>query len=158
MTTIKERLTALNIALPDAAPPVVSGYTPSFAPYVRSANQIHLSGRLAKRDGEILRGKLGQEWTAEDGQEAARGIAIELLAVLRDALGDLDRVKRIVRMLVLVNATPDFEAPHVVANGASELFVQLFAERGAHARTACCVAQLPFGACVEIDLMVEVDG
>lgn len=157
MTTIAERLAELNIALPDAPPPVVSGYVPSFAPYVRSGNRIYLSGRLAKRNGEVWRGKLGAEWTAADGQEAARGIAIELLAVLRDALGDLDRVKRIVRLLVLVNATTEFESPHVVANGASDLLLQIFGERGAHARTACCVAQLPFGACVEIDMIAEAE-
>ncbi len=157
MTTIAERLAASNIVLPDAAPPVVSGYVPSFAPYVRSGNQIVLSGRLAKRDGEIWRGKLGAEWSASDGQQAARGVAIELLAVLRDAIGDLDRVKQIVRLLVLVNATPEFEEPHVVANGASNLLVELFGDRGAHARSACCVAQLPFGACVEIEMTAEAE-
>jgi hypothetical protein len=97
MTTIAERLAARSIALPESAPPVVSGYVPSFAPWVRSGNQIVLSGRLAKRDGEVWRGKLGAEWTAAEGQQAARGVAVELLAVLRDALGDLDRVQRIVR-------------------------------------------------------------
>ncbi|HYH10290.1 MAG TPA: RidA family protein [Thermoanaerobaculia bacterium] len=157
MTTIAERLAQLNIVLPDAPPPVVNGYEPKFVPYVRSRNQICLSGRLAKRDGEVWRGKLGAEWTAAEGQEAARGIAIELVAVLRDALRNLERVKRIARLLVLVNATSDFELPHVVANGASELLLQVFGERGAHARTACCVAQLPFGACVEIEMVAEVE-
>jgi enamine deaminase RidA (YjgF/YER057c/UK114 family) len=157
VSSIADRLAQLHIALPDAPPPVVNGYAPKFVPYVRSGDQIHLSGRLAKRGGEVWRGKLGAEWTAADGQEAARGVAIELVAVLRDALGDLDRVKRIVRLLVLVNATSDFEEPHVVANGASELLLQLFGERGAHARTACCVAQLPFGACVEIEMVAEAE-
>ncbi len=154
---IAARLAALNITLPDAPPPVVSGYVPSFEPYVRSGNQLYLSGRLGKRNGEVWRGKLGADLTATEGQEAARAVAIELLAVLRDALGDLDRVTRIVRLLVLVNATPDFEAPHVVANGASELLLEVFGERGAHARSACCVAQLPFGACVEIEMVAEAE-
>lgn len=157
MTTVEERLSALHLALPDVPPPVVSGYVPSFAPWVRSGNQIFLSGRLAKRDGHVWRGKLGGQVTVPEGKEAARGVAVELLATLRGAIGDLERVTQIVRLLVLVNATPDFEEPHAVANGASELLVQLFGERGAHARTACCVAQLPFGACVEIEMVAEVE-
>lgn len=157
MTTIAQRLATSDIVLPDVAPPVVKGYVPSFAPYARSGDQIVVSGRLAKRDGEIWRGKFGADLTPSEGREAARSAAIELLAVLRDAVGDLERVRRIVRLLVLVNGTSDFDAPHVVANGASELFVAVFGERGAHARTACCVAQLPFGACVEIELTAEAE-
>jgi len=157
MRTIEERLAAMNIVLPDAPPPIVSGYTPIFAPYVRTGSLVSISGRLAKKDGAVWRGKLGQELTARDGQEAARGAAIELLATLRDAAGDLNRVKQIVRLMVLVNGTPDFTDPHVVANGASELFVQLFGDRGLHARTAMCAAQLPFGACVEIEMLAEIE-
>jgi enamine deaminase RidA (YjgF/YER057c/UK114 family) len=156
MPAIAERLRALNITLPAAPPPVVDGYVPSFAPYVQSGNTLYVSGRIAKKDGRVWRGKLGAELTVADGQRAARDIAIELLATLQAALGDLDRIARIVRLLVLVNGTPDFEEPHTVANGASDLFVQVFGDRGAHARTAMCVAQLPFGACVEIELVAEV--
>jgi enamine deaminase RidA (YjgF/YER057c/UK114 family) len=155
--TIEERLTALNIVLPDAPPPVVSGYTPIFAPYVRTGNLVSISGRLAKKEGAVWSGKLGQELTVREGQEAARGVAIELLATLRAAAGDLNRVKQIVRLLVLVNGTAAFTEPHAVANGASEVFVQLFSERGMHARTAMCAAQLPFGACVEIELLAELE-
>lgn len=158
MTTIDERLSSLNITLPELPPPVVTGYVPSFAPYARTGNVVYLSGRLAKKDGNVWRGKLGRELSADEGKKAARGVAIELLATLRAAIGDLDRVQRIVRLLVLVNGTPEFEEPHVVANGASDLFVAVFGERGAHSRTACCVSQLPFGACVEIELVAEIAG
>ncbi|HEX2831494.1 MAG TPA: RidA family protein [Thermoanaerobaculia bacterium] len=157
MANIMERLIALNIALPDAAPAIVSGYTPVFAPYVITGNLVSISGRLAKKDGAVWRGKLGAEVTVREGQEAARGVAIELLATLRDAAGDLNRVQQIVRLMVLVNGTLDFTEPHAVANGASELFVQLFDERGRHARTAMTAAQLPFGACVEIEMLAELE-
>ena len=154
--SIEERLAAMNIVLPDSPPPIVAGYTPIFAPYVRSGELVSISGRLAKKEGAVWRGKLGQELSVRDGQEAARGVAIELLATLRDAAGDLNRVQQIVRLLVIVNGTPDFDEPHVVANGASEVFVQLFDERGLHARTAMCAAQLPFGACVEIEMLAQL--
>jgi enamine deaminase RidA (YjgF/YER057c/UK114 family) len=155
--SIEERLSALHIVLPDAPPAIVAGYTPIFAPYVRTGNMLTISGRLAKKDGAVWSGKLGRDLTVAEGQEAARGVAIELLATLRAAAGDLSRVKQIVRLLVLVNGTTEFQEPHVVANGASEVFVQLFGERGMHARTAMCAAQLPFGACVEIDMVAEIE-
>lgn len=155
-TTVQERLQALQITLPDAAPPVVAGYAPVFVPFVRTGNLIYLSGRLAKKDGELWIGQLGDEITSAQGKQAARGIAIEMLSTLRAALGDLENVQRIVRLLVMVNCTPQYTEPHVVANGASELFMNVFGERGAHARSAIGVAQTPFGACVEIDLIAEV--
>ena len=156
-SNLEERLAALKIVLPGEPPAIVSGYTPIFAPYVRTGSLVSLSGRLAKKDGAVWSGKLGRELTAREGREAARGVAIELLSSLRAAAGDLDRVQQIVRLMVLVNSTPDFTEPHVVANGASEVFVQLFGERGTHARTAMCVAQLPFGACVEIEMLAEIE-
>lgn len=156
MTTIAQQLRALQITLPKVAPPVVAGYTPTFVPWVRSGNLLFLSGRLAKRDGEIWVGKVGREVSVQEGNAAARGVAIELLAAVQDAVGDLERVERIVRLFAMVNCTPDCTEPHVVANGASELFVQVFGERGAHSRSAIGVAQVPFGACVEIDLVVQV--
>lgn len=157
MTTIQERLIALNIALPDVAPAIVSGYTPVFAPYVITGSLVSISGRLAKKNGAVWSGKLGDNVTVPEAKEAARGVAIELLATLREAAGDLNRVKQIVRLMVLVNGTADFTEPHAVANGASELFVQLFGERGRHARTAMTAAQLPFGACVEIEMLAELE-
>ena len=93
MTSIDERLSALNIVLPDAPPAIVTGYTPLFAPYVRTGNVVSISGRLAKKDGEVWCGKLGRDLTIRQGQEAARDVAIELLATLRAAAGELSRVK-----------------------------------------------------------------
>lgn len=155
MTTVYDRLKALQITLPESQPPAVDGYVAAFVPFVRSGNLLYLSGRLAKKDGKLWIGKLGTEITTAQGKEAARGVAIELLATLQSALGDLDNVIRIVKLLVLVNSAPDFTEPHVVANGASELFLEIFGERGAHARSAFGVAQIPFGACVEIEMIVE---
>ena len=156
MTTIYERLKALQINLPELPPPVVDGYVPSFVPFVRTGNIIYLSGRVAKKDGKPFSGKLGQQITTAEGKQAARGIAIELLATLQSAVGDLDRVRRIVKLLVLVNSAPDFTEPHEVADGASELLREVFGERGVHARSSLGAAQTPFGCCVEIDMIVEV--
>lgn len=156
MPMIEERLATLSITLPETLPAVVDGYTPSFVPYVKTGNLLYLSGRLAKKDGKPWQGKLGEQLTTAEGQEAARGVAVELIATLRAAVGDLDCVKRIVRLLVLVNGTPDFDEPHAVANGASELLLQVFGERGTHARTAFCASQLPFGACVEVEMVAEL--
>jgi len=157
MSPIDERLKSLNIVLTDVMPPVVDGYVPAFAPFVRSGDQIHLSGRLGKEGGKPLCGKVGGEISLEQGRVAARGVAIELLAVLKAAVGDLDKVRRIVKLFVMVNGAPSFTEPHRVADGASELLVQVFGERGIHARSAVSVAQVPFGACVEIDMIAEID-
>ena len=156
MSPIDERLKALGIVLPDVMPPVVDGYMPAFAPFMRSGNQIHLSGRLGKEEGRILCGKVGDEIDLKQGKFAARGVAIELLAVLNTALGDLESVRRIVKLFVMVNGAPNFTEPHRVADGASELLVQVFGERGIHARSAVSVAQVPFGACVEIEMIAEI--
>jgi enamine deaminase RidA (YjgF/YER057c/UK114 family) len=157
VATIEARLRELNINLPATPPPVVEGYVPSFVPFVRSGKLIHFSGRLAKKGGQVWRGKVGGQLSVEEGRIAARGVAVELLSVLRAAAGELDHVRRIVRLLVFVHGTPEFEEPHVVANAASELFLQVFGERGQHARSALCAAQLPFGACVEIEMVAEID-
>ena len=138
-------------------PPVVDGYMPAFAPFVCSGDQIHLSGRLGKKDGKPLCGKVGGEISLEQGKVAARHVAIELLAVLRAAIGDLGCVRRIVKLFVMVNGAPNFTEPHRIADGASELLVQVFGERGIHSRSAVSVAQVPFGACVEIDMIAEIE-
>jgi enamine deaminase RidA (YjgF/YER057c/UK114 family) len=156
MSPIDERLMSLNIVLPDVMPPVVDGYVPAFAPFIRSGDQIQLSGRLGKKDGKPLRGKVGDEISLEEGKLAARGVAIELLAVLKAAVGDLDNVGRIVKLFVMVNGAPNFTEPHCVADAASEVLVQVFGERGIHARSAVSVAQVPFGACVEVDMIAEL--
>src|SRR6266481_279211 len=118
-------------------------------------NLIHLPGRLAKKNGELWCGKLGEEITTAEGKQAARSVAIELLATLQAAIGDLNDVRRIVKLLVVVNSGPHFTEAHMVANGASEVFIEVFEERGAHARSALGVSQIPFGCCVEIEMVVE---
>ncbi len=122
---------------------------------VRTGNLIHLSGRLAKKNGKLWCGNLGEEITTAEGKQAARSVAIELLATLQAAIGDLNDVRRIVKLLVFVNSGPHFTEAHMVANGASELFIEVFEERGAHARSALGVSQIPFGCCVEIEMVVE---
>src|SRR6266849_5115457 len=149
--SVYDRLKALNISLPVVEPPVAA-----FVPVVRSGNLLFVSGHIAKKEGKPWAGKLGENLFTTQGKEAARGIAIELLATLHAALGDLDKITRIVKLLVLVNSAPTFTEQHLVANGASELFVEVFGEKGRHARSAFGVAQIPLGACVEIELVAEV--
>ena len=149
--SIYERLNVLEIALPKLEPPVAA-----FVPYVRTGNLVFVSGHIAKKDGKPWVGQLGSEITTEQGRQAARGIAIELMATLQAAVGDLNRVRRIVKLMVLVNSAPTFTEQHLVANGASELFGEVFVTNGTHARSAFGVAQIPFGSCVEIDLIAEV--
>ena len=150
--SIQAKLAALDIQLPALSPPVAA-----FVPFVRTGSLVFLSGHIAKRDGRPWTGKLGDDLTTADGIAAARATAVELLATLQLACGgDLDRVARIIKLLVLVNSTPYFTEQHLVANGASQLLVDLFGDRGAHARSAFGVAQIPLGACVEIELVAEL--
>jgi enamine deaminase RidA (YjgF/YER057c/UK114 family) len=123
---------------------------------VQSGNTVHLSGHLARKDGNVWAGKLGDALTTEDGRLAARAAAIELFATLHAHIGDLNRVARIVKVVSLVNSTPDFVEQHLVTNGASDLIADVFGEVGRHARSAFGVAQIPLGACVEIEMVVEV--
>lgn len=148
-----KKLSALSITLPDLTPPVAA-----FVPFVRSGNLLFLSGHIAKKDGKPWTGQLGAALGTADGKEAARAIAIDLMGTLHAATGNLDSIKRIVKLLVLVNSTPAFTEQHLVANGASELFAEIFGERGQHARSAFGAAQIPFGSCVEIELIAEVEG
>jgi enamine deaminase RidA (YjgF/YER057c/UK114 family) len=149
--SVYDRLKALKISLPVVEPPVAA-----FVPAVRSGNLVFVSGHIAKEHGKPWVGKLGANLTTEQGKEAARGIAIELLATLHAALGDLNRIIRIVKLMVLVNSAPTFTEQHLVANGASEVFMDVFGEKGPHARSAFGIAQIPLGACVEIELIAEV--
>jgi enamine deaminase RidA (YjgF/YER057c/UK114 family) len=150
--SIYSKLKSLNIELPPSAAPA--------AAYVMSAqtgNTVFLSGHIAKKDGAVWVGQLGKNISTEDGKLAARSVAIDLLATLQAACGgDLERVQRIVKVMSLVNSTGDFTEQHLVTNGASELLVEVFGERGKHARSAFGVAQLPLGACVEIEMIVEI--
>jgi len=150
--SIQEKLKSLNITLPKLDPPAGA-----FAHFVRSGNLVFLSGHIAKKDGKPWTGKLGADLLTAEGKQAASSIAIDLLATLQAAAGDLDKIRRIVKLLVLVNSTPTFTEQHLVANGASELFVEIFGpERGPHTRSAFGIAQIPLGACVEIELIAEL--
>jgi enamine deaminase RidA (YjgF/YER057c/UK114 family) len=148
---IYDKLKELNITLPPVSTPAAA-----YVPFVRSGNLVFLSGHIARREGKAWVGQLGKTMQTEEGKQAARAIAIELLGTLHAAVGDLNQVKRIVKVMSLVNSTPDFTEQHLVTNGASELFGQLFGDKGAHARSAFGVAQIPMGACVEIELIAEV--
>ena len=149
--SVYDKLKSLNITLPALEPPAAA-----FVPFVRTGNLVFISGHIAKKDGKPWTGKLGADLTTAEGKEAAQGIAIDLLATLQAAVGDLNRVRRIVKLLVLVNSVPTFTEQHLVANGASELLVDIFGEKGAHARSAFGVAQIPLGSCVEIELIAEL--
>jgi enamine deaminase RidA (YjgF/YER057c/UK114 family) len=149
--TVYDRLKELNVVLPVATPPVAA-----FVPTVQTGNLCFVSGHIAKRDGKPWAGQLGVNISTAEGQQAARSIAIDLLVTLHDNLGDLERVQRIVKLFCLVNSGPTFTEQHLVANGASELLQEVFGVTGKHARSAVGVAQLPLGACVEIDLVVEI--
>ena len=150
--SVYEKLKALNISLPEVTQPVAA-----FVPFVRSGKLLFVSGHIAKIDGKPWVGQLGRELSTEQGKDAARRVAIDLLGTLHGALGDLEKVRRILKLLVLVNSDPSFTEQHLVANGASELLVEVFGDEGKHARAAFGVAQIPFGSCVEIDLMAEVE-
>jgi enamine deaminase RidA (YjgF/YER057c/UK114 family) len=129
----------------------------AYVPFVQTGNLVFLSGHLAKKDGKVWVGQFGKNMNAEEGKAAARAVAIDLMGTLHAAVGDLNRVKRIVKLMSLVNSTGDFTEQHLVTNGASALIGEVFGDQGAHARSAFGVAQIPLGACVEIELIAEVD-
>jgi enamine deaminase RidA (YjgF/YER057c/UK114 family) len=149
--SVYEKLKSLNMTLPKIDPPAAA-----FVPFVRSGNLVFISGHIAKKDGKPWTGKLGTDLTTAEGKQAARSIAVDLLATLQAAVNDLNKVQRILKLLVLVNSAPTFTEQHLVANGASELFIEIFGECGAHARSAFGVAQIPLGSCVEIELIAEM--
>jgi enamine deaminase RidA (YjgF/YER057c/UK114 family) len=150
--TIAARLQALGIELPPLAIPAAA-----YLPFVQTGSLVFISGHIAKRDGKPWVGQLGLTMTTEEGKAAARAIAIDLMGTLQAAAGgDLERVRRIVKVMSLVNSTPTFTEQHLVTNGASELFGEVFGDAGKHARSAFGVAQIPMGACVEIELIAEL--
>lgn len=149
--SIQARLQQLGITLPPVATPAAA-----YVPFVQTGSTVFLSGHIAKREGKPWVGQLGRNMTTEEGRQAARAVAIDLMGTLQAAVGDLNRVRRIVKVLSLVNSTGDYTEHHLVTNGCSELLGEVFGPAGAHARSAFGVAQLPMGACVEIELIAEV--
>lgn len=149
--SVYDTLAKLGVELPTAGAPA--------AAYVMAAttgNTVFLSGHIARKDGKPWAGKLGKDIDTAAGQQAARSIAVDLLATLHGHIGDLNKVKRIVKVMSLVNSTPEFTEQHLVTNGCSEFLVEVFGEKGKHARSAFGVAQIPLGACVEIEMIVEI--
>lgn len=149
--SVYDKLAELQITLPPVAIPAAA-----YLPFVQTGNLVFLSGHIAKKDGQPWVGQLGKNMTTPEGKAAARAIAIDLMGTLNAAVGDLNRVKRIVKLMSLVNSTGDFTEQHLVTNGASELLAEVFGAQGAHARSAFGVAQIPLGACVEIELIAEL--
>lgn len=150
--SIQTRLHELGITLPPVATPAAA-----YVPFVRTGNLVFISGHIAKKDGKPWVGQLGLTMGTDEAKLAARAIAIDLMGTLQAAVGDLDKVVRIVKVMSLVNSAPTFTEQHLVTNGCSELFGQVFGPTiGAHARSAFGVAQIPMGACVEIELIAEV--
>jgi enamine deaminase RidA (YjgF/YER057c/UK114 family) len=151
---VEKRLEELGLALPPPPKPAANYVTA-----VRTGNLIFLAGHGPRQpDGTYLTGKVGRELTIEQGYEAARLVALNLLSTLKATIGDLDRVRRVAKVLCMVNCDPDFGDQPRVANGCSDLFVQVFGEKGRHARSAVGMGSLPFNIPVEIEAVVEVEG
>jgi len=149
---IRDRLKDLGIKLPPTVSPAAA-----YVMAVTSGSTVFVSGHIAKEAGKPWVGKLGLDMDTASGKAAARSIAIDLMATLEAHLGSLDRVKRIVKVMGLVNSTDLFTEQHLVINGCSELLFEVFGEAGKHARSAFGVAQIPLGACVEIELIAEIE-
>mgnify|MGYP006179582169 FL=1 len=150
--SVYAKLESLGITLPPVAVPAAA-----YVPFVQTGNLVFLSGHIAKKEGAVWAGQLGLNMQTEEGKAAARAIAIDLMGTLHAAVGDLNKIKRIVKLMSLVNSTSTFTEQHLVTNGASELFGEVFGPTvGAHARSAFGVAQIPMGACVEIELIAEL--
>lgn len=149
---ISARLAALNIELPNVQPPVAN-----YVPVVVSGHQVFVAGQVCVWNGQFRHiGQLGREISIEEGQAAARLCGLNIVAQLQAALGDLDRLTRCIRLNVFVSSTADFTDQPKVANGASDLMVEVFGDAGKHTRSAVGVAQLPFGVSVEIDAVFEI--
>ena len=149
---IDTRLQALGIQLPTVGVPAAA-----YVMAVQTGQLVFLSGHIAKRDGKPGVGKLGKDMDTETGKAAARAIAIDLMATLKAQVGSLDRIRRIVKVMGLVNSTDTYTDQHLVINGCSELLFAVFGAAGQHARSAFGVTQIPLGACVEIELIAEIE-
>lgn len=150
---IEQKLAAMGLELASPAAPIAN-----FIPTVRTGNLVFVAGHLPRRpDGTVLNpGKVGQEVSEEQGYEAAKLAMVNCLASIKEAIGDLDKVKQVVKLLVMVNAAPQFDRQFIVANGASDLLVELYGDQGRHARSAVGMGSLPRGSCVEVEMIVEV--
>jgi len=150
--TIEQRIADFGITLPQPAAPVAA-----YVPAVEIDGMLHISGQISfAEDGSLIKGRLGENLSLDEGSAAARRCGIMLLAQIKAALGSLDRVERIVKLGVFVNSTPDFVDQPKVANGASELMQEVFGDAGKHARSAVGVTVLPLGVAVEVDAIVAV--
>ena len=151
--TIEKRLSDLGITLPAAAAPAAN-----YVPFVRTGNLLFPSGQLPMKDGKLAAtGLLGRDLDTAAGQEAARLCAINVLAQAKAALGDLEKIRRLVKINIYVASAPNFTEQHLVGNGASDLFAKVLGERGKHARVAVGMAALPLNAAVEIEAVIEVE-
>jgi len=152
MPTPEERLQELGLTLPTVASPVAN-----YVPYVRSGKLLFVSGQVARTaDAQVIRGKLGDTMSVEEGYQAARACTLYGIAAMKAALGELQQVRQVVRLIGMVNATPDFEQHSQVVNGASDLLAEVFGNRGPHARATVGMASLPLGTAVEVEFLVEV--
>jgi len=150
---IEKRLAEAGITLPTAPKPVAS-----YVPAIKSGNLLYASGQLCTVDGKLkYTGKVGKELTLEEAYEAAKTAAINCLAVIKQQIGSLDKIKQIVKVVGYVSSDPAFTDQPKVVNGASDLLVEIFGDRGIHARSAVGVASLPLNAPVEIEMIVEVE-
>ena len=151
--TVEKRLKDLAIAVPEAPKPIAN-----YVRAVKAGNLLFVSGHGPYNDGQTpLSGKLGKELTVEEGYKTARNVAMNCLASVKATLGDLDQVKRVVKLLGMVNCTEDFKDQPKVVNGASDFLVEVFGEAGKHARSAVGMQSLPNGIPVEIEMILEVD-
>ncbi len=148
---ISQRLAALGITLPEGPRPASL-----FLPAVQTGNLLFVSGHISRKDGKVIAGKVGRDIDLSQAQDAARWAAIELLGGIKLAIGDLDRVKRVIKLLGLVNSAETFTEQHLVMNAASQLILDVFGEVGRHARSAVGMAQLPQGCAVEIEAVLEI--
>jgi enamine deaminase RidA (YjgF/YER057c/UK114 family) len=150
--TIEKRLSDLGVTIPVAAAPAAN-----YVPFMQSGNVLFTAGQLPLKDGKLqATGLLGRDVDVAGGKEAAKFCAINILAQAKAALGDLQRIKRLVKITVFVASTPDFTEQHLVANGASDFLVAALGDAGKHARSAVGVASLPLNAAVEIEAIIEV--
>lgn len=152
MATPEEKLADLGIVLPEPAAAVAN-----YVPYVISGSHLYISGQVSMMDGALMKGRLGEDLELSAGQHAARACGINLIAQCKAALGDLSRIKRVVKLGGFVNAAPDFTDIPQVINGCSDLMVDVFGEAGRHARSAVACPVLPLGVAVEIDGVFEID-